>query len=631
MSIKLTDEQQMVVVHRGSPLRVVAGPGTGKTLCLVARIIDLLSSDHTDPNKILAVTFTRAAAKEMRSRLEREGIPPDRLPDVRTLHSKAVALLRRHGHLINLKNSVRPLSEFETKFLIQDVAVDLEAAGVNLAFKGPHSIYKFLIAYKSEQGGAGIPQWISTSKQRLDVFRTFSAAYEMLQFFYNALDWFRVIRLTHALFDSYPEVLAEEQESVDQLLVDEYQDLNKCEQEIIRRLVRNLRCLCIVGDEDQSIYESQRFADPSGLIDFATNVSGSTTLPLTVCHRCPPQVLDKANALITNNTRRIAGKPPLKPIDPSRKGIVVTIFQKSKKAEIEWLVKKIRDFHSQGCKYGEMLVLFGDGSIAEDYVAALRKEGIPLDVQLRVVGPFDSPCFSSLLAVLRLISDKTDNLALRQCLGEWPNIGAKTILGLRQVAVHASTSLWDGVAVVAIDPKAHPSIARRRSVQDFYNTMTSLMAIAEFDKLIPAILVTIPHCSDDVGVQITKQYFDTYKDKEAAISLSEVLTNFEHEREIGSLEKAPEELPDKVRVMTMHSAKGLEAGVVFIPALEDDLIPGQASNIEERRRLFYVSVTRTKKMLFLSWAAQRSGKEIHRRGGRMLGKQRCRFLNEMKA
>src|SRR2546430_1773339 len=125
MSIKLTPEQQAVVQHRGAPLRVVAGPGTGKTSCIAARIGDLLIVDKVDPRRILAVTFTRAAAGETRLKLEKHGIRPDQLPDVRTLHSKAVALLRRHSGRLGVTATVRPLSGMEEKLVIKDVAADL--------------------------------------------------------------------------------------------------------------------------------------------------------------------------------------------------------------------------------------------------------------------------------------------------------------------------------------------------------------------------------------------------------------------------------------------------------------------------------------------------------------------------
>lgn len=223
---------------------------------------------------------------------------------------------------------------------------------------------------------------------------------------------------------------------------------------------------------------------------------------------------------------------------------------------------------------------------------------------------------------------ESDNLAIRQCLDYWPNIGRETLRELRRISVQRGEPLWEAAGAVAADPDAHRSIARRRAVQDFHAAMAKLLAVRKFKRLFPAILKNLTDCALDPGVQILSEYFAGQSGKEAALTIGEILQNFEQEREAGKFEVA-EELPDKVRVMTMHSAKGLEAKVVIVPALEDDLMPGQFSNTEERRRLFYVSVTRAKEILLMSWASQRVGQEIHRKGGRMLGKQRSRFLREM--
>jgi DNA helicase-2/ATP-dependent DNA helicase PcrA len=628
MAIRLTDEQRRVVEHRGGPLRVVAGPGTGKTSCLAARIMKLILTDRVPPNRILAVTFTRAAAGEMRQKLEKEGVAPHRIPDVRTLHSKAVALLRRHSALLNLNANVRPLGSLEVNLVLKDIAADLASAGFRLPFRGPQNIQKYLRAYQSEQSGAGIPGWISSNRKYLKTYHEFSRAYEGLQGFYNGIDWFRVVNLPLQLLSSHADVLEKERAAVDHMLVDEYQDLNRKDQDLIRILAGDASGLCVVGDEDQSIYESQRFAAPAGLVDFDRSVRGTTTLTLTYCHRCPKQILEKANALIKKNKIRLRSKPPLRPVDPTRKGVVATVSQKSKKAEIEWLVKKVLQLHGKGFEYRDILTLFTEGKIGQDYVSAVQRANIPLTVQLRVAGPFESTCFVRVLATLRFLADQADNLALRQCLEYWPNLGATTIRELRQLATGQHQTLWEAVREVATNPDEHRSIARRKSVGDFRSAMTKLLRIRDFGRLLPAILKHLPDCATDPGVEILSEFFEKQRGKEAALNISEILQNFEQEREAGKFETT-EELPDRVRVMTMHSAKGLEAKVVIIPALEDDIIPGEFPNLEERRRLFYVSITRAKEILLLSWASQRIGPEIHRPGGRMLGKQRSRFLKEM--
>jgi DNA helicase-2/ATP-dependent DNA helicase PcrA len=519
----------------------------------------------------------------------------------------------------------------EARLLVEDVAADLTDQNVRLSFKGQGSVLSYLRAYRAEQSGAGVPLWISQDEVLLRRYREFANTYECLQKFYSALDWFRVVKLVLQLFDSYPDILTEEHASTDYLLVDEYQDLNRNEQEFIRRLVADHSGLCIVGDEDQSIYETQRYADPGGIITFDDQYPGSTTLPLTYCHRCPVKVVEKANALIEKNTRRIQGKAQLQAMHQDRTGVVATVIHRSMKTEAEWLVRKVTELPAKGYPYKDVLILFGDGTIAQEYVKALRKANVPLDVKLRMAGPFDSPCFLSVMAAVRFLVDQSDNLAARQCLANWPQIGAITIKALRKHAMQASVSLWQAVASVAQNSTGSPSISMRKSVEKFHTAMSHLLSIQEFNKIGPAIIAVLPDCADDPGVRFFNEYLANKAGQESLISLADVLQSFELEREEGKFDNEEEEREDKVRIMTMHSSKGLEAKVVFLPALEDDLMPGEVQNLEERRRLFFVSITRSKQILCLTWAKQRTGQAIHRLGGRMLGKNRSRFLDDMGA
>ena len=472
-----------------------------------------------------------------------------------------------------------------------------------------------------------VPGFRETQKTWLLI--AFSQIYEDVQAFYNAIDWLRVVNLAVHLLNSHPDVLADEQARIDHLLVDEYQDLNRADQQLVRLLIAESSGLCVVGDEDQSIYESQRYAAQSGLVNFDAAVPGTVTLPLTVCHRCPQRVLDKADALIRSNKVRIAGKAALQTADPTRKGVVATIFHKSKKAEIQWLVNKVMELHRMGLEWRDLLVLFPEGQIATEYIEALKENKIPIDVKLRISGPFDSICFYKVLATCRFLADQSDNMAVRLCLDYWPSIGAETIKQLRKISTDRAHPLWNAVGAVAENPDAHRSMVRRRSVGEFHSAVTKLLPVRDFDKIIPAVLKNLPDCVTDPGTKILSEFFAQQSGKEAAMGIREVLGNFENEREAGKFEVVEEELPDKIRIMTMHSAKGLEAKVVFIPALEDDLMPGEMGNLEERRRLFYVSITRAKEILIMSWASQRTGREIHRAGGRMLGKIKSRFLKEM--
>lgn len=162
---------------------MVAGPGTGKTSCIAARVSDLILKDKVAPKEILAVTFTRAAAAEMRHKLEKQGVAPDQLPDVRTLHSKAVSLLRRYHSHVGLGPLVRPLGDSEVRLVMKDAVADLVAKGITIPFKGKGRVRDYLRAYRSEESGAGVPQWASNDQKNVTKYLKFKESYEDLQQF----------------------------------------------------------------------------------------------------------------------------------------------------------------------------------------------------------------------------------------------------------------------------------------------------------------------------------------------------------------------------------------------------------------------------------------------------------------
>jgi superfamily I DNA/RNA helicase len=385
----------------------------------------------------------------------------------------------------------------------------------------------------------------------------------------------------------------------------------------------------VVGDDDQSIYESLKFADPEGIITFPSQYVGTATLTLTICRRCPPEVIQKALKLISNNKKRVRGKT-LVPYEQERQGKVATIYRRSKKAEVEWLVGRVRDFVKAGYQYKDMLILFPEGKLAEEYVKALKAADIPCVVQLWIGSVFDTECFAWFLATLRFLAESSDNLSLRQCLDYAGGIGKKTVWQLRKIAEVKGNSLHEAIQSVATSPEVFKEIHQRKAVGKFHEYLQALFGITSYGALGNTIHEYMRGaCGEDKGIRMARAYLESLTGKENLISLKEAVGNLEQKIESGEFESGGAEI-NAVRIMTMHSAKGLESGVVILPALEDDIIPGEAANVEERRRLFYVSVTRTTELLLMSWAAQRVGPEIHRAKGRkILGKKRSRFLVEM--
>jgi len=625
MTIELTDEQKDIVAFLGKPMRVLAGPGTGKTLCIIKKARFLIENKKVPYNQICVITFTKATARELWERLLKEGIKTDSLPYVNTLHGLAMGILRNHLKRAKLKPGFRTVDGITQNILVKDVVQDLKEQNVILSRP---DIRIFLRAHFQTKARAGLPAHFSTSPQKEKVLREFSKCFHENLNFYNAVDWADVLHKTIELLDIYDDIRTEVHNRNQYLLVDEYQDLSPLEQFFIDKIIGDLNGLCIVGDDDQSIYETFRFADPGGIINFPQKYKNAESFFISFCRRCPPAVIDHALRLIKNNKKRVSKK--LEPFDKDKKGFVILVRHKSKKKEIEWLVLKISELRKKGFEYKDIMVLFTDGDIAKDYVIALKNANIPLDVQLKVSNIFNSVYFIWLISTLRWLVNQDDNLSMRQCLDYWEGIGAETVRQLRFQAISTSSTLWDVIQDISKNLDAFKKIKQRHKVKSFYDYLLKLINFNKFHEIVNQFFLAIPESKDDAGCKIFSEFLERFKGQEQVITLKEILDDFEQQVDSGELENKYKKERKNVQVMSMHSAKGCESKIVIIPALEDDIMPGGHDNIEEQRRLFYVSITRAKYCVYLSWAGQRSGQEIHKQVGRqMLYKEKSRFLGEI--
>jgi DNA helicase-2/ATP-dependent DNA helicase PcrA len=622
---QLTPEQEQVVDHFGSPLRVLAGPGTGKTFCVVERIKRLVFNKKIPFNQICAITFTTAAADELRTRLEGGGFKPDAIPYVNTLHGLATRILRKHIKKTGLRKNFRPIDKLIFKIMTKDIRQDLIEKKVKLKIT---KIRTYLNAYYQEKSEAGLPVSIQKDKDRLKVLRKIERSYCDNLDFYNVIDWHDILHKSLDLLETYKDICSEFHKMTKFLLVDEYQDLSPLEQRFVRTICGDYNGLCIVGDDDQSIYETFRYADPRGIINFCSNHGDATALYLTKCRRCPPRVIEYALKVIKNNKNRVHDKT-LVPFNPKKKGFAVIFEKRSKKAEIEWVANKVEECIQKGYKPKDVMVLFTDGKVAQGYIAELLAKNIPLNIQLKVSHTFKTDCFLWLLATLRWLVNNGDNLSLRQCLDYWEGIGPETVYQLRSLAISLDDNMWDVIKNVSSNQAAFKKIRQRKKVLSFSTYIKTLKKVKKFSAIVDTFVNYIPRAKDDKGCKILHDYLQGFDDIEE-ISLKDLLSDFEEKLESGELENQCIQEEEGVRIMSMHSAKGCEAPIVFMPALEHDIIPGLAHNVEEKRRLFYVSLTRAKVGVFLTWAKQRTGQEIHIvNGRRMLGKKRSVFLDEI--
>jgi len=254
----------------------------------------------------------------------------------------------------------------------------------------------------------------------------------------------------------------------------------------------------------------------------------------------------------------------------------------------------------------------------------------PLDIQLKVSNIFGTEYFIWLISTIRWLINNNDNLSLRQSLDYWRGIGSETVRQLRLNALANKDSLWGVINDIVNNPDAFKKIRQRNKVIDFFKYLSALKNSNNFSDVAKKFFSIIPESKEDAGCNMLFEHLEKFDGKEDVVMVEDIMGDFEQQVESGELENKYKKEKDCVRIMTMHSAKGCESPVVFIPVLEDDVMPGQYPiNIEEKRRLFYVSLTRAKTGVFLTWAKQRVGQEIHIHGRRMLGKNKSRFLTEI--
>ncbi len=623
MKIELTPEQKKIVEFLGAPMRVLAGPGTGKTLCIIEKAKFLIEQRIASHDQICLITFTKATARELWERLEKTGIKSDKLPYVNTLHGLAMGILRKHLKRAGLEQDFRLVDGISQRILIKDVVQDLKERKIYIS---NYDVKVYIKAHFQDKSKAGLPKLFSDNPIRQKTLKEFSKCFHENLRFYNAVDWSDVLHKAIDLLECYQDIRDVIHKKCQHLLVDEFQDLSPLEQFFVDKIVGNENGLCVVGDDDQSIYETFRFADPKGIQDFVKKYKSAVSFFITLCRRCPPEVINCASLLIKNNRKRV--KKDLYPFNKNKKGFVVCLCHKSKVKEIDWLVSKVKELVEKGIEYRDILILFTDGDTAKDYVAALKAENIPLEVQLKVSNIFNSIYFIWVLATLRWLTNQADNLSLRQCLDYWKGIGPETVRQLKLLSLSVNSCLWEAIKKVASETKAFKEIKQRGRVRTFYTFADGLLKIKKFEDITGNLFQIIPEAKEDVACRLLEEAFRKFKGQEEVVTLKEILNDFEQRMETGELERQKEH--KEVRVMSMHSAKGCEAPVVIIPALEEDIIPGTAENIEEQRRLFYVSLTRAKYLAFLSWATQRTGQEIHKKEGRkIIGKQKSRFVGEI--
>jgi DNA helicase II / ATP-dependent DNA helicase PcrA len=584
-------EQQAVIEHDGThPARLLAGPGTGKSYTLAQRVGDLIRSG-ADPKRMLLISFTRLSAIDLGNAIATSDLGEGEPPESLTLHSYCFRQLRARTGEAFVGRHVIDGWEFNNL-----IRLDL-GRRLNMS---PGRVSEVMQEYDAAWRTLGEPptfpqrQAFETALEDLRGILHFALQGELVHQFLKMLDG-------DPTFD--PEL--------DHLIVDEYQDLNRCDQEVIQRLANRGACLIVAGDDDQSLY-GFRHANPDGIIEFPASFETCGDFSLNECRRCSDEVLQPALRLIEHNPTRVP-----KALHSNRTGgeVIAYAFRGPRK-QAEGVAEIVRRELDNGVDPNEIFVLLPRKAFAEGYLEEFDKAGIPAIDLANGARLLDEPEIRRLVYLLRFTADRGDARAVRGWLATTHGVGVGSVGNVLDLAIAEHLDIRDAIerSGVSLAQNAYAELV------GFADDLDPEQPAIETLELAGQMLELDPERRDGF-----RQVIQTVTGSEGDLGkVLAVLHEYREQPQVGDGEQAP------VRLMTLHGAKGLSADAVVIPDLEDVLVPGDGEVVEQRR-LMYVSMTRARYRLYLCHALFRGGATSYAgAGARQPGPQRrrSRFLDE---
>lgn len=630
IAIGLNETQRAAVEHSGGPLLVLAGAGSGKTRVLTARLAHLVADRGLGPDRILAVTFTNRAAREMRHRVASLlGREPAGLW-IGTFHSLAARLLRREAPRLGFTPQFTIYDENDRLASIKRL---LEAAGCAPRAYPPRLIQSIISGAKNrlvppEELAAVAEDKIE--RVAAEIFRALNQA--LLRA--NAMDFDDLLLHPLTLFRQYPDRLRRWQQRFATILVDEFQDTNRAQYLFVKQLAAEHQNICVVGDDDQSIY-GWRGADVRNMLDFQRDFPATTLVRLEENYRSTQTILDAANHLIAENTQRLG-----KTLFTSRRGgtPVTLVATADERDEAEWLGRAIRGLVGRDeYTHRDVAVLYRTNAQSRALEESFRRAALPYQV-VGSVSFYERREVKDLLAYLRLVVNPADDESfLRAAQIPKRGLGVASLAALQSAAAQWSKSLYHTAAiadrVADLRPRAkqgfHAFVAL---IEGFRDRLAEASPAEVLERIVEAI--GYENHLDAEGpegldrIENVRELLAGAAEWSEEIDPDEPGTPVERFLASAALTTSAEQAggdPDGVTLMTVHTAKGLEWPVVMVAGMEDGLFPLSRAletpeGAEEERRLAYVAVTRAKDQLYLSWARAR------RRGGQLLPGTASRFL-----
>ncbi len=664
----LTPTQEAAVVHRGSPLLIVAGAGSGKTRVLTRRIAHLIATGDAAPWQILAITFTNKAADEMRRRVAELVGPRAERMWVSTFHSACVRILRAHGDRLGYKGSFTIYDDADSRRLVEIVARELDVDTKKLS---PRSMLGQISQAKSRQQGPAEYRAAAISifdRRIADVFDL----YQRRLLAANAMDFDDLLLNAVRLFREHPDVLEHYRNRFTHLLIDEYQDTNAVQNALAVQLAGGHRNIVVVGDSDQSVYRF-RGADISNILDFEQAFPDATAITLDQNFRSTQTILDAANAVITNNVSR---KPKSLWTDQGAGEQIVRYRAEDEHDEAEWVAHEIVRLRSdQSLRWGDVAIFYRTNAQSR----ALEEAMVRAEVPYKVVGGtkfYDRKEVKDVLAYLRVLVNPDDEVSWRRIVNvPKRGVGDTSVAKLAGFAGQRGLSFGGAVAEAGEagvggkagkaledladllaelrDHMAVPVLVDENGDAVAPGPVTELVAPAgaaadggrpEDDagpppagllgpgELVTAVVERTGYRSELLA-EGTIEALGRVENVDELVGVADEYRTLAEFLEAASLVADSDQLDGdgtKVSLMTMHIAKGLEFPAVFLVGMEDGVFPhlrslGDPVELEEERRLCYVGITRAERHLYLSHAWSRM------LWGNTSANIPSRFLNEIPA
>ena len=628
----LNPEQQAAVQQTEGALLIIAGAGSGKTRVLTYRVAYLLQQG-VYPERILAITFTNKAALEMRHRiLDMVGEIGQNIW-ISTFHSMCVRILRQDIEALGYKKSFTILDQDDShriiKRLIQEKNLDDKKYPVSAVAEAIDRAKNQMISPK---------EMLQTAKDPFDKnIAAIMTAYERYNLEHHSLDFNDLLNVTIKLFQEHPEILAYYSERFQYIMVDEYQDTNYSQYLLIKMLSSTHGNLCVVGDEDQGIY-SWRGADITNILNFEKDYPQVTVIKLERNYRSTQEILDAAHCVIENNRQR-KGKKLWTERNSGQK--VILLEAENGRDEARSVISMIEELGKEkNLDYDQFAILYRTHAQSRNFEDLCNEQGIPY-VLVGGIKFWNRKEIKDILAYCRVMVNPYDDVSLQRIINvPKRGIGSTSFDHIRAFAQEMGIPYYAALEEVESVPDLQARVVKL--VKDFVTLLDNFRKLSAYLS-VSEILRTVAEKS---GYLTELQYNNLLEQEERRENVGELINvaaEYEKKEDIDNTlegfltnaalynqdeEERSEERGPRVRLMSLHAAKGLEFPVVFLTGMEENVFPMartvyNESDIEEERRLCYVGMTRAKDMLFLTYAQTRTTY------GFTNYNPRSRFINEI--